>query len=139
MAMKDSGFTPKLDVDPKQDDAARANAAEAELRKLREHVARVEAENEDQPIYEVAGPNSFFSADQVLYPPGSVIKDPYGTMGLNPELIPLNPPAEERIDQYLSSLPGQGAPSRRRRVKSWDRNGRSERSGSQMIFRSWAE
>jgi hypothetical protein len=123
MGMKDQRDV-KLDI-PQPD-----TAAADEIRRLQEQLAQSNAElaaareanaelaaevpirplpEDEQPLWEVAGPNSFFSPDCVLYPPGSVIQDPYGTMPLNPELIPLNPAAEMRIDAYLASLPGEGA------------------------------
>ena len=62
----------------------------------------------EQPVFEIAGPGSFFSNDCVLYPPGSIIRDIYGDLPLNTEMIPCNEPAKLRLDEYLSTLPGEG-------------------------------
>lgn len=65
---------------------------------------------EEMPIFEV-GPGGYYSADDCLYPEGVIIEDITGRMPLNEQLVPLNEPAEERLEMYLRSLPQHGTPS----------------------------
>jgi hypothetical protein len=137
MGMKDGSGTPN--VDPKAtaacSDAARATAAEAEVRRLQAELAaknqELAAKDEqiavaadinaemaaampmqpldDPPEYELLAP--FFTPDCVLLPEGTVFRDLYGVVTPNEQMVALNPPAEARMDAYLASLPGGGTPS----------------------------
>ena len=62
---------------------------------------------EEVPIYEI-GEGSYYSADDVLYPPGVQIEDLTGTIVPNENMIPLNEPAERRMSEMLQSLPRGG-------------------------------
>jgi hypothetical protein len=130
MGMKNSDSDVDLKSAGASSDAARAAAAEAEVRRLQaenaaqaERLAVVEAAAEqlaaeapvrplpedEQPMYELTAP--YFSADCVLYQEGTIIRDMYGNMGLNEFMVPLNEPAEIAMDAYQASLPGGGTPS----------------------------
>jgi hypothetical protein len=132
VGMKDDthkGSQPEAEHKPAAQSPDAARAAEAEIRRLKAELAardqELAAEREanaelaaiapmqplaDPPEYEILGPNSFFSKDCVLYPPGSVIRDTFGTIVPNEEMLPLNEAAEERMDAYLATLPGGGTP-----------------------------
>lgn len=61
---------------------------------------------EEQPTYEVLNPQGFNAPDQ-FYPEGTRFTDIYGCLLPNDQFLPLNRAAEERMDAYLKSLPGQ--------------------------------
>jgi hypothetical protein len=120
--MKDTQTPPELKPGP-QPGAQSATAAEGEIRRLRERAEAAEAALaakdeqmaalaqalplqplDEPPEYELT--EYYFSQDCVLYPPGSVFRDLYGTVIPSPSMIALNAAAEERYDRYMASLPG---------------------------------
>ena len=62
---------------------------------------------EEVPIYEI-GEGGYYSADDVMYPAGIQIEDVTGAIIPNEGMIPLNAPAERRMEAYLRSLPKGG-------------------------------
>jgi hypothetical protein len=65
---------------------------------------------EEMPVFEI-GPGGYYSADDVLYPEGVIIEDVTGRMPLNEQLVPINEPAQARMQRYLQSLPAHGGAS----------------------------
>lgn len=65
---------------------------------------------EETPIFEI-GPGGYYSADDQLYPEGTIVEDITGRMPLNEQMIPHNEPAQIRLEHYLASLPQHGTPS----------------------------
>lgn len=62
---------------------------------------------QEVPIYEI-GEGGYYSPDDVLYPAGVQIEDITGSIIPNEQMIPLNEPAERRLEAYLRSLPQGG-------------------------------
>lgn len=62
---------------------------------------------EEQPVYEVLNPQGFNAPDSVFYPEGAQFVDLMGCLIPNDQFLPLNRAAEERMDAYIRSLPGQ--------------------------------
>jgi len=78
-------------------------ALQRELEQLRQVVARNVDAMPEEPFYECIEP--FYSADDVYYPAGARFVDVTGEMVPNEQMIPLNAAAEERMSEYLASLP----------------------------------
>lgn len=62
---------------------------------------------EEVPMYEV-GPNGYYSKDDQWLFAGIIIEDLTGVMVPAPDMIPLNPPAEQRMAAYLKTLQHHG-------------------------------
>lgn len=62
---------------------------------------------EEQPVYEVLNPQGFNAPDSVFYPEGAQFVDLMGCLIPNDQFLPLNRAADERMDAYIKSLPGQ--------------------------------
>lgn len=88
----------KMPVTPEQ-----IFALQRELSDLRQIVARSVDAMPNEPFYECLEP--FYSPDDVYYPSGARFVDVTGRMIPNEQMIPLNPAAEERMGEFLSTLP----------------------------------
>lgn len=62
---------------------------------------------EEQPVYEVLNPQGFNAPDSYFYPEGAQFVDLMGCLIPNDQFLPLNRAADERMDAYIKSLPGQ--------------------------------
>lgn len=87
-------------------------ALRMQVARLTEAFEQATAQPEDDdpyPLYEVAGPGTFISRDNVQYPPGMIFRDKTGMMIPNQEMVPLNAAAERNMAAYLATLPDHGA------------------------------
>ena len=62
---------------------------------------------EDRPVYEIVNSPGYFSPDCIYYPEGVQFIDLTGTITPCEAFLPLNRAAEERMDEWLRSLPSQ--------------------------------
>ena len=106
---------PHLERDPRDDIIARL---QHQLESMETRFVALESASggmellppEEVPVFEI-GPGGYYSPDDVLYPEGVQIEDITGRMPLNEQLIPLNRPAEMRLERYLRTLPQHGTPN----------------------------